>query len=91
MTDSKPLSQKSLRKLRRRAENDFYAQDARFWMKTTRSADIMLYARPVNRGAYEEFRPKILTLAVLAQSVEHRPRKTEVRSSNPRGSTRLPV
>lgn len=55
-----PPTRKALRKMRRRAENDFYAKDARFWVGKIKSADRMQYDRPINRGAVEELHTKVL-------------------------------
>lgn len=55
-----PPTLKALRKMRRRAVNDFYAQDARFWVGKIKSADRMQYDQPVNRDAVEELHTKVL-------------------------------
>lgn len=55
-----PPTLKALRKLRRRAENEFCARDARFWIGKIKSADRMLYDRPADRNAFEELHPKLL-------------------------------
>ena len=60
-----PMSRKAIRKLRRCMENDFYAKDARFWINKIKSADRMLYDRPVDRNALEELHPKALPLITL--------------------------
>jgi hypothetical protein len=57
MPEKTTLSPKALRKLRRRAENDTYAKDARFWMNL-KSADRMGYKNPVNRQASKELSGK---------------------------------
>lgn len=48
------LSRRALRKLKRRAENDFYAKDARFWNGKLKSADRMNYDKPINRQAVKD-------------------------------------
>jgi hypothetical protein len=53
MPDRTTLSPKALRKLRRRAENNSYGKDARFW-SNFKSADRMGYKKPVNRQASKE-------------------------------------
>jgi hypothetical protein len=58
MADS-TLTPRALRKLRRRAENDFYAKDARFWAGKIKSADRMQYDRPADRNSHEELRPTL--------------------------------
>lgn len=46
------------RKRRRFMENELAAKDARFWIDKIKSADRMLYDRPVDRNAFEELHPK---------------------------------
>jgi hypothetical protein len=52
------LSAKGKRKLRRKAENEFYAKDARFW-HNPKSADRMGYDRPVNTQATRDLSNKV--------------------------------
>jgi hypothetical protein len=49
----KPISERALRKRRRRAENDDLAKEARFW-KGPKTALRMGYERPVNRLAAKD-------------------------------------
>jgi len=48
-------TKRAKRKIRRRIENDAYAETARFW-RNQRSADRMLYDKPVDRQAARMFR-----------------------------------
>jgi hypothetical protein len=57
MTDPTPPSSKALRKLKRRAENDAYAKEARFWEKP-KTALRLGYDRPVNRQAAKDLSAK---------------------------------
>jgi hypothetical protein len=61
MADDQQPTRRALRKLKRRAENEFFAQEARFWIDKIKSADRMLYDRPVDRNAIEEIFPKVPT------------------------------
>lgn len=56
MTIEQPTmpSSKSLRKLRRKLENEAYAKEARFWDGKIKSADRMHYNHPVDRNALGE-------------------------------------
>lgn len=54
-----PPSRKTLRRRKRRAENDFYAQDARFWVDKIKSADrTMVHDQPVDRLAHRMVHPR---------------------------------
>jgi hypothetical protein len=57
MVEKQPLCRKALRKLRRKAENDAHAKDARFWLNI-KSADRMGYKKPVDRQAAKELSHK---------------------------------
>jgi DNA-binding FadR family transcriptional regulator len=57
MVETIKPSAKSLRKLRRRIENEAYAKDARFW-RNPRSAERIGYTRPIDRQAAKELSHK---------------------------------
>lgn len=71
MAETQPLSEKAKRKLRRRAENDFYAQDARFWIGRIKSAERMGYDQAVNRGAREEVSSKVEPIDLRSTTTKH--------------------